>query len=87
MHEHAGRRAECDERPGGEQLSYSHKSLTSINGENLKKDLLDCKNIIENVTKGKIYSISYPYGSNQDFNQEVFDVCKNIGLKYYIPQN
>lgn len=46
--------------------TVSHVDLTSLDGEQVKKELAESKKIIENLTGEPVYAVSYPFGKFND---------------------
>jgi len=58
--------------------TYSHMDLTKASNQQLKKELLDSKNLLEQLTKKPVDFLCYPAGQ---FNKQVITEAKNIGYK------
>jgi len=61
--------------------SHSHLSLAMMQKEEMKKDLLMNKKVIENLVGGEISSVSFPYGGGIDINSKVLKTCEHLGFK------
>ena len=61
--------------------SYDHHPLLMFEKNDLRESLFRNKNHLENLVQGEIYSISYPYGSNLEVDEQAFGQCRDIGLK------
>lgn len=68
------------ERNGMEIGSHtaSHKNLTKLSDEDLRKELLNSKKTLELILKNKVESISLPGG---EYNQKVIKECFKYGYK------
>lgn len=62
--------------------SYSHKNLGILRKKEIYQDLKNNKKHLEDLVSDKIYSISYPFGSKYDINEEIIDACKELDIKF-----
>lgn len=58
--------------------SHNHPNLGSINIEDAKKEVTQCKQLLENVIQKEVESLAFPDGSYTD---EVKKVCRDAGYK------
>lgn len=61
--------------------SCFHNDLTLIDVASAKKELLDSKNYLENVTGKSVTELSYPFGT---YTRELIDYANSIGYKYQL---
>lgn len=61
--------------------TVTHPCLAMCSVEDIVRELADSKKILENWIGHKIHSVSYPYGTRQDFNQDVLAVAKSSGYQ------
>ncbi len=58
--------------------SFSHRDLTKVKGEDLKKEIFTAKEILEDLLGENVYLFSYPYGR---YNEKVYNMVKEAGYK------
>jgi len=63
---------------------HYHRSLTKLSLSSLEEELKKSKDIIENIIKKEVVSISYPFGH---FNQQVMENVKKAGYHYGFTMN
>ncbi|NOY88099.1 MAG: polysaccharide deacetylase family protein [FCB group bacterium] len=63
---------------------HHHRSLTKLSLSSLGEELRVSKDIIENITKKEVISISYPFGR---FNQQVMENVKEAGYHFGFTMN
>ena len=56
----------------------SHRDLTSLPSDELSRELVKSKEVLQAVTGGEVSSISYPFGR---YNQQVLDETAKVGYK------
>lgn len=59
--------------------SHKHSSLTTIPPVQAEEDIYTNKKIIEDIVKGEMKAIAYPYGNA---NSDIINICKRLGLKF-----
>lgn len=64
--------------------SKSHIDLTKCSKERLITEIVDSKNILENIIEKKVESFSYPYGK---YKSEFNEILENVGYKYALSSN
>tara|TARA_B100002052_G_scaffold65751_1_gene58968 strand:- start:813 stop:1553 length:741 start_codon:yes stop_codon:yes gene_type:complete len=62
----------------------SHKSFLSMNNSQVKKEVIDSKQILEDIIDAKVQSIAPPFSH---INQEVYDLCVEAGYNSIYIQN
>lgn len=69
------------DKEGFEMFSHtlSHPELAEISFEQLKCEIVESKQKLEEMLAHEVMSISYPYGS---YNNEVLEVAINAGYRY-----
>jgi peptidoglycan/xylan/chitin deacetylase (PgdA/CDA1 family) len=71
--------------------SLTHPVFTSLTNENLRRELVDSKNILESAMGIKIDSIAYPVGTKIAFDERVkaatSDAAYKLGLTYVEGRN
>ena len=63
---------------------HTHTSFTMLLSDNLKKELILSKNILEDLIGEEINSISYPFGR---YNRAILDMVEQAGYKYGLTMN
>lgn len=58
--------------------TLSHPRLTALSDKSLKRELLDSKLRLEDITGKEVKSLSYPYGH---YDQRVIDACIEAGYE------
>lgn len=61
--------------------SHSHFALANLEDVQLEYELLKTKEYFENLTKSKISSIAYPYGTKEAVNDRVARMAKKVGYE------
>jgi len=59
----------------------SHLCLPFLAEEEMKSEIFDCKDILEEKLGEPVKSFAYPYGGIQDFNENVKNTIQEAGLK------
>ena len=62
----------------------SHQSFLSMSFDNAKNEIINSKNILEDIVGNKIISIAPPFGQ---INQRIYDICVEVGYKNIYLQN
>jgi peptidoglycan/xylan/chitin deacetylase (PgdA/CDA1 family) len=62
--------------------TLTHPILSSLNDDDLKKEIVDSKNILEEKIGEKVISIAYPAGFEYAYNESVIRYAKLAGYKY-----
>ena len=60
--------------------TVNHPILTKVTLDEAKWEIVNSKNIIEEVLERKINSFAYPNGQNDDFNKRILSLVKNSGF-------
>lgn len=63
--------------------TVSHPMLTKLSDEDLRRELIDSKQLLEDITGREVTSLSYPYG---DYDQRVLDACLEAGYRSAVCQ-
>lgn len=61
--------------------TVSHEILTNCYKASIKKEIGNCKQFLEKITKKNIYAFSYPNG---DYNSDIVSVTFEMGFKYAV---
>ena len=61
--------------------SLSHRSLGALGHEEICKETAKSKALIENELNYPVYAFSYPYGTRDDFNDEVVKAVRDAGYE------
>jgi peptidoglycan/xylan/chitin deacetylase (PgdA/CDA1 family) len=62
--------------------TYSHKNLGKLNVEELQFEIASSKKYLEYLTQASINAISYPYGTEEVYSDEVLEVTKRTSHKF-----
>ncbi len=63
--------------------TVSHPMLTKLSDADLRRELVDSKLRLEQITGKEVASLSYPYG---DYDQRVLDACVEAGYRSAVCQ-
>jgi len=64
--------------------TITHRDLTFLNKEYIKKELIDSKKIIETKIEKQVEAFSYPYGH---YNDEIIRLTKDVGYKLGVTED
>jgi len=61
--------------------TLNHPNLANIDLNEVEKEIVDSKKMIEERLKTDITLFAYPYGTKSDYNNEIIELIKNAGFK------
>lgn len=62
--------------------AHSHVPLSSLNKDQIKKELMYSKNILRDITGLKPIGVSYPYGGQSAVSERVYSIVAECGFEY-----
>lgn len=61
--------------------THTHRVLSALSDEEIKKELAESKEILESIVSGKIEALAYPYGTVDSFSQKTVLFAQALKFK------